>query len=450
MPRKIVPMRPLSILGGAALLMTAGACLCAGSGFARAETLEQAVATALNNHPSVIAALAGRDIAQAERAEQRAGYFPEVNVNLATGRVYGDNSTSRGLTVDRGSGYSWSHEGGVTVRQMLFDGMETSNRVDAASARRDSAENMVMDVRETLAMRTAITYLEILRNRAALDMIRGHAKKVADYRARIKRMVDEGAADESMAVQAHDVQNQLDATLADIDGQLKQALADYMEITGHAGDDPMARPSIASDMIPADVEQAVSGARQAHPAVIAARLQGQAAQHEIAAERGTLYPDITGEMSMYKKDLDDIIGGEVVDERALIRMNWTFSTGGAQIEKIRQSQHRQTEAEARGNELTGQLEREIRKAYAELGAAQDRLRVSRDRTKVNKDLVGAYEKQFELAKVTILNLLQVENGLFNAALGEMNADYRVQAAQYTVLANMGQLQNALQIKPAKE
>lgn len=436
--------RPFSSLLTCAAAAALVCCMAAPAG---AESLEKAVESALNNHPAVAAAFAGRDVAHEQRVESRSAYFPELNVNAATGRVYGDNSTSRGLTVDRGSGYSWSHEGGVSVRQMLFDGMETSNRVDAATLREESASVSVVDIRENLALRAAMAYLEVLRNRESVAMIRDHGKKIADYRERIRKMVDQGAADESMSVQAHDIQNQLDGTLADVEGQLNKAIAEYTEVVGHMSPDALVRPKSMQSFIPASVDEAIKIARDGHPAVIAARLQKDAVASETDAERGTLYPDFTGELSAYKKDIDDIIGGEVVDERALLRMNWTFSTGGAQRARVRESLHRQAEAQAKANELAGNLEREIRKAYAELGAAQERLKVGHDRIKVSGDLVNAYEKQFELAKVTLLNLLQVENTHFTSKLGVLNADYRQLAAQYAVLANTGQLQKALNVRP---
>jgi adhesin transport system outer membrane protein len=413
---------------------------------AGAETLDRAVGDALNQHPSVQAALAGRDIVREEKKEVGSAFYPEVNVNAATGRVYGDNSTSRGLSVTRGAGYSWNHEGGITMRQMIFDGMETSNRLDAAGSRLESANMNVVDVRENLGLRVVLAYLEVLRTRESAALLREHAKKITEYRARIAEMVEQGAADESMAVQAHDIQNQLDGTLADVEGQVKKSLAEYAEAVGRPVEEPLARPLIHAGAIAADVEQAVKTALESHPALQVARLRDRAAGNEIRAEKGTLMPDLRGELSVYKKDLDDVLGGEVVDQRALVRMNWDFSTGGAQFARIKQSVHRQAEAQAQADDLAGKIEREIRKAYAEMEATEKRLAVSRDRVKVSADLVSTYEKQFEAAKVTLLNILQAENTHFNARLGVLSADYRHIAAQYAVLANTGRLQAALNIK----
>lgn len=414
---------------------------------ARAETLALAIGDALNQHPSVQAALAGRDAVREEGREARSGFYPELNINAATGRIYGDNSTSRGLSVTRGAGYSWNHEGGMTVRQMVFDGMETSRRSDAASARLQSANMNIVDIRENLGLRVAQSYIEVLRTRETLALLQEHAKKIADYRGRIDKMVEEGAADESMAVQAHDIQNQLEGTLADVEGQLKRAVADCNEAVGRPLAEPLSRPVLADMVIPADVEQAVQAARENHPALKMAVFQGMAAGDDMRAEKGTLYPDLSGELSVYKRDVDDIIGGEVVDNRALMRMNWDFSTGGAQLARVRQAVYKQAEAQAQAADLTGKIEREIRKAYADRDSARERLEISRDRVTVSTNLVGTYEKQFEAARATLLNILQAENTLFNAKLGVVSADYRLLAADYAILASTGTLQQAMNIQP---
>src|SRR5690606_16485094 len=138
--------------------------LCAVSvlaGHAYAEDLQSAVRTALTNHPSVEAALANQEAVKYERREMFAGYFPDLSLRAAGGRVFANNSTSRGTSTTRASAYSNLAEGGVTFTQPLFSGFETVNRVSAAAKRMESARFNVIDVRENLALRTTIAYLDV-------------------------------------------------------------------------------------------------------------------------------------------------------------------------------------------------------------------------------------------------------------------------------------------------
>ncbi|MCB1757315.1 MAG: TolC family protein [Gammaproteobacteria bacterium] len=105
----------------------------------------------LSQHPQVESAQAAFGRSRQEQKEEFSAYFPELNVTATGGRIYGDNSTSRGLSVTRGTGYSYLWEGSVSARQKIFDGMETRNRVGAARSQVKAAELALIDVRENLA-----------------------------------------------------------------------------------------------------------------------------------------------------------------------------------------------------------------------------------------------------------------------------------------------------------
>lgn len=432
-----------------------GAALCAFAGFAglayvpssQAEPLDAVVTAALNHHPSVEAALAARDSSRAEKAEYVAGYFPTLDVRSTGGRVYGDNATSRGLSVTRGAGYSWLWEGSVTLTQMLFDGNETSSRVQSAQARRMAANYNIMDVREKLALRTVLAYMDIVRGREAMAALQRHHGKVTDYIKRISKMVDEGAADEAMLAQARDIEIQLLTTMNNLQGQMEKSAIDYTEVVGRAPDSMMGRPVVEAASLPLAAEDGVTYAMENHPALLSASYTWESLEKDTAAARAGWYPDFNGELSYLKRDQRDIIGGEAVDEKAVVRMNWNFSTGGAQKARVRKAEYKQQESAARYQEKRQQIEKMIRTAYNDIDTATRQLGLMGKRVDLNRALLGTYEAQFEGGRVTLLQLLQTENTLFNAELARLNGQYRFLAAQFSALASMAKLQDSLSIVP---
>lgn len=435
--------RTSRILAAKAGFLAATLCLLSAS--ARAELLGPAVESALNHHPSVEAAIANRDAFAQEKREQWADHFPLLNVRGAGGRVYGDNSTSRGLTVTRGADYSYLWEGSVTLTQPIFDGFETFNRVDAADLRMESAGYEIIDVRENLALRTVLAYLDVLRGRDTLARINAHRTKLEEYQQRIQKMVDEGAADKSMAVQAQDIKSQLDSTMTDIEGQLKSANAEYAELTGHMPDDPMTLPEPRFDMLPEDVAAGVSAALEMHPSLKAATMTSKALAYEAEAEKQFYYPDVSGELSYLERDQKDEIGGEAVDAKAVVRLNWDISLAGGQGARVRKTLYREHESRARRAETERQVERDVRIAYSDFATSGERVKIQTERVKINEDLFGNYEAQFEAARVNLLQLLQADNALFNAKLALLNGEYKLLASHFAVLASMGRLQEALNV-----
>ncbi len=437
----------ISVLLRYSLSLSAFSTLLAFSFSAQAESLNEAVEAALRNHPSAEAAQAAIGIAHEQGREEFSGYFPELSASGTYGRVYGDNSTSRGLVTDRGAAYSYLGEGSFSIRQMIFDGLETPSRVQAANTRARQAGTSAVDVRESLALRAAQAYVNVLRIRAGLEMLYAHRSQVDEYLERIDIMVTEGVADEAELQQAKEVRVILAGIVKEYEGQGKAAEADYMEVTGHMPQGDMIKQSPRLDLVPAYADDATTFAKSHHPAVLAAELEAAASGYDIDAEKAALYPDLDGELSYLKSDKDDVIGGELVDARAVFRMNWNFSTGGAELARIKRKQLEHQESVAQMQEVHRQIERDVRLAYSEFETSRAQYGLLGERAELNGNLFETYKTQFEGARISQLQLMQTHNQLFNTLLEKVNGEHRLLAAQYAILASVGRLQESLNNPP---
>ena len=424
--------------------LTTALCLI-GSAPANAETLREAVTAALATHPGIEVAQARKDAAGADESEQFSNLFPEINTTATGGRVFGNNATSRGLNVSRGEAYSWLWEGNASITQPIFNGFETYNRIDAAQAREEAAEFTLTDAKQGLALRAAQAFLNVKRAQEAYAKTTSYQDRIKDYLSRINSMVDAGAADESEAAQAKNIQSQLENSVAEMEGQVKLALADYAEVTGSVPAGELNVAMDASDMLYPSADEAVSQAKENHPLVLSAEKTLEAEDEEVNAEWGSLMPTLDAEASALKRDQKEEIGGEVVDQRAVMRMNWNFSTGGGQLARIKRQKAERSEALARTAQTQREIERDIRRAYIEHETAMKQKELSAKRATVTKELFQTYEKQFEASKVRLLQLMQAENQVFTSELERINADYRVMMSEYTTLASSGRLLQAIGI-----
>ncbi len=415
---------------------------------AHAETLEQAVSLTLAHHPQIESALAAVNRAHESQKEQRSAYFPEIEIGATAGRIYGDNSTSRGLTTTRGAGYSNYWDGSISARQQIYDGMETKYRIESAQAEEKAASHTLDDVRETLSFRVVQTYINLTRAYKGLALLRAQQESVNEYLARITSMVDDGAADEAELQQARDVSVILDNFINDYRGQARNLEADYFELTGHAPDDELVIPQTDTTLIPEKMSDAIAQANQSHPLLHAANAQALSAKNQINATKAGYIPRVDGELSFLKSEKDDVLGGELEDGRAVVRANWNFETGGAQAARINQQKYGYKDALARHDNAQRQIERGIRQAYAELETAQKQLENQNQRYDLNAKLMETYEVQFEGALISVLQLMQADNQVLITKLETENAKSRVQLAQYAILAAMGQLNDALGLKIA--
>jgi len=413
---------------------------------AYAETLEQAVVKALQNNPKVAVAEAGVESAKVEREEKFSKYLPDLNVSTSVGRIYGENSTSRGSSTTRGDAYSGYGEGNVSAKQMLFDGFETHYRIKAAEAKKKAAVLKVLDVEESLALETVQAYIDLARAKGALKILRAHEAKVDDYLERIKTLVDEGATDEAEYQQARNVRIVLEGFVAEYEGQVLQAEATYMKLTGGLPVSELLFPIPNGDLMIEDVDVAVEYALSSLPVLEASKMQAVSLMRESDAETAVLYPDLNTELSWLKYDKKEVLGGELTDAKALLRLSWKYEVGGAQQARIEQKRVKYKEAMSKLHELERKAEYSVRQAYAEYQTSLLTFGNLEKRTEMNEKLFETYKAQFEGARISLLQLMQSNNQLFTARLERFNARARVLTAAYATLASLGRLRESLDLE----
>lgn len=410
---------------------------------ANVTSLGAVVQESLQGHPYISAAQAGLDAAQKDIQIEKSAYFPEISASAGVGRVYQDNATSRGLTVDRGAAYSNYKDGSVSMRQLLFDGFETSGRVQAARAQSLSARENFKDAQEQIVMRAGLTYINLYRINMAIGLLNELAQDADDYLERIKSLVNDGAADESELQQAMDVRYMIDSNLSDYQGQLDVVYAAYREVTGHDPAGDYAEPPMLSDKILSEPDEAVALALGEAPVLKAAQYDYEASADGVQVAKAAYYPDVTGELSYNKATKKEVIGGDSVDGRALVRMNWSFSTGMRQNHSVGQSKMRAQESKAREEDLARSLERDIRQAYAQRKAYLNKKEILEKRVKLNEGLLKTLNTQYDGGRVSLLNIMRTQSQFYNARLEQLENSYAIMSEEYTILAQTGRLTDSI-------
>ena len=112
-------------------------------------------------NPELQASMANRRAAREAVAGARGGYLPSIDATIGQGRETSNNISTRpfgDLTLSRS-------ETEVTLSQMLFDTGATSSQVRRFEARSEGSAYQLASASETIALRTALAFLEVLRLR---------------------------------------------------------------------------------------------------------------------------------------------------------------------------------------------------------------------------------------------------------------------------------------------
>jgi adhesin transport system outer membrane protein len=413
---------------------------------ASAETLDDAVSYAIDNHPSISAASAGTGIAKETVHEEMSAYYPTSNANISFGRVFANNTTTRGLAVVRGTGYSWYGEGRASINQKIYDWSETGNRVKAAKARYSSADSVLNERMQSIEFQATQAYVQMLRAQQMKQMADDHLESMLRYKNRIQILVDNGGADESELSRAQDIISLAENAILQAQADIDIARAGYIEAVGRQETGVLVKPVISNSVMPSLMQDAIDVAIKNHPQIRAAGHNVEAAMYDKKAVLKNILPKFDGQLSYTKKDQDDVIGGESEDARALISMNWDYAFGGAQMAAQRRAALQQQEASYLSEATRRTIERDVRVAWASLDLASKQKTNERNRLTAARETFVTYQEQYEGGQKTILDLMSAEMQIFNAEYAYENLSYGEMGATYALktILGLGDYQNKTQ------
>lgn len=423
--------------------LSVSSAMCAPIFSVQAETLTDTVAQAIASHPQMKEGKASLEAADRNVSEQKSGYWPVIAVDGSGGRIRNNDDTTRGNTADGGGAASWKGQGTITLTQPLFTGFAVENRVESAKERYSAATNDLSGTAEDIALRAARAHLNLMRTRELLALATQYLSDIEGRRKNISLMVKEGAADEAELLQADEIATAARNTKLGYEESFRQAEADYLEVVGAppAGQLEFGEKSWNS-LIPPTLDEAISYASAKNARVLAAGDMVAAAASEADAERSSLMPHVNAELSYTKADQSDLVGGELADAAAMIRMGWSFSTGGAEFARIDRLRAQQKGAMAKRLSLLRTVEHDTRQKYTSMQIVDQQFALLSDREKASESILKNFLAQFEGGKQTNLQLIGAHSKVFEAKAARTDAYYRQLLSRFELLNVMGRLREA--------
>lgn len=411
--------------------------------------LAETVMRALRTHPQIKAGAETRRQAESVVTEQRSGFFPVIGVGSQFGHENNNDLDTRALTAGGGAGDSWYGNGTVTLTQPVFSGFSTVERVEGAKDRVSAAGYDLEGAAEDVALRAARAHLNMMRTRELLGMSAKFIADIQDRQKSIGLMVKEGAADEAEFLQANEIGAAASSTRLGYEEAYRQAEADYIEVTGAAPDANMGLGVDKWDgLVPATLDAALIDAFKVSPKLLSADKMMHAFGNDVQAQKSALSPKVDAVMSYMKQDQKDYVGGESSSARALLRLDWSLSTGGAELSRIDQAKHQQSAALAKREGVMRNVEAAVRQKFAAVQVADKQFDLLSQREEASKKILENFLAQFEGGKQTNLQLIAAQSRLFEAQAARTDAYYRRVLARLELLNAMGRLRTAFEIPAA--
>ena len=410
-----------------------------------AQSLTEAVDKTIKSNPNVLADANFRRSVDKTIDQARAGYYPQVDLNLGIGKERAENnSTAPGhRTLTRG-------EAGLSASQMLYDGFATKSAVEQTQSQAESAGYSVFDTAETTSLRAVQVYLDVLRRQELLKLTEANLESHERIYSQIEQRFESGVGNSANLEQTKGRLALSEANLTSNKGNLDDALSSYNRVVGNMPESP-ADPSLdCCDKAPATLEEALAIAYHEHPALRSAMAQHEAALAQEQGAEAPFHPRVDLELSTRADNNLDGDKGHEKEILAMVRLRYNLLNGGADKARLEETGFLSQQAREEANIAMRDIERDVRLSWNSLDNLSHQLPVLKQRMESALKTRDAYQEQFNLGQRTLLDLLDTENEVLTASAEYTNAYYDHLYACYWLAETMGKLLEHLELEAPEE
>jgi adhesin transport system outer membrane protein len=427
-------------------LLVASLAVFAGTPYAGAMSLREAVERTVHSNPAVDAARANRRATDHELRQAQGRALPQVTLDGEFGAEKIDRP--QGLAPAVNDTWRNRRQASVTVRQFLFDGWDRANDVYKQAARVDAAALRVLARSEALALDAVEAYIDVLRHLKVLDISRRNVARHREILRIVRDLVRGGRVTRSEVLQVEERLAGAEAAVERVQQSLLEARAKFRRVVGAEA----ANLSAVSDPkgVPVTRQQAVDMGLADHPLLGAAEADADTAKSAMDQTRSGFFPQI----SLEAKGLTgaDIGGTPGKNEELLGRvvLTWNLFDGRITHNKNREFAERWAQAMSERDDRARQIAEEIERALAARTTGVARLEALRRQSDRSREVARAYEEEYKAAKRSLLDLLDSESARFNNEIQAVSQEHIQLFAGYRVLGAMGRLLRAMQVAAPAE
>lgn len=391
-------------------------------------TLQQAEQTAIQNHPQIQAATALASVADAQRRELRAAYFP-----TATGAISGaeaDDTNRIGAGVLNAPRIFPKFASGFQINQLLTDFGRTHQLVKSATLHEQAQQENVVTSRADVLLQVDRSYYGVLRAQALLRV----AQQTVSERQLVSNQVTQLAANQ--------LKSQLDVTFANVELSQAQLLliqaqnnlqTSYAELTRALGFADQRAYQLAEPEPPVgpptDLPGLIQRAVMDRPELVGGRLEISAAQTFMTAQRDLWFPSITavGAAGLIPFHVVTTSAG-LNDQYAAAGFNVTLPIfNGHLFGALRNEAYARFTAQQQNNrDLLDRIVRDVTQAWNDAKSGYQRLSVVEQLVNQATLALNLAQSRYQLGLSSIVELTQAQLNLTQARIDQVNAIYDYQ------------------------
>lgn len=414
-------------------------------------TLEEAVITALETHPSIDVdqATAKADDIAVDAA--RAGYFPSLNI-VAASVGYQRYQVKQKLKPPLSfplNGHATQVVSNPTIilSQTIFDGLATPFAVQRARDEAAAAYAILGRTREQVAFQAITAYVNLLSQQRLLILANELIKKHQEILEMVKKRVKGGI---STIADVYQVESRLDAAIATkekTEGQLEVAYADFIEAVGFRPNDTLEAPFLPVDPLGLGIECILTRISQNNPNVVVEANNLKVAEAALNQTLSPFLPTIRAQLISNTPVINQTgTHGWQGSQTAQLVLDYNLFSGGKDWANFKAQRERVVAAKKSVDVAKRNAAKVGRSAWGTYTNDLDQIAELEKTVVVNQKLGRAYELQFALVSRPLLDLLDAYLSYYRSKNDLISAEAERDNNHALLLAAMGDLSCAIMNK----
>lgn len=397
---------------------------------AHSETIDEALALAYSNNPTLNAQRAATRSVDESVALAKSGLRPQIEATAEYSSIH-NTVNHRSFTLNP---YGF----GVTISQFLFDGFKTYNNVAAAQAAVYASREVLRNTEQDVLFDGASAYMNVIRDNAisnyraqALEFLR---ELVRSENARF----DVGESTRTDVAQAEAQQAAALAQLSAARASLQSSVAVYRQIIGK---DPgnLRTPRGVNRLLPNLLQQSFDIAFVEHPAILATRYVVDQAEWNVKSAESDLLPRVTLQGSSSKNFNSSVTTSSSSSSSITARLTVPIYQGGSVSATVRQNKEVLGQRWIEVDQTVDSVRAAVVSAYSTLQAANSSAEANRAQLRAaNLALQGSIEER-RVGQRTTLDVLRAQQDVITAQVALANAERDIVVAGYALLSAIGRL-----------
>ena len=380
------------------------------------------------NLKSTLEATYNNNFLIAQQREKILKYNESVTQQLSVKKP--DLSANLSQNLDESNG-KYNNSANITIKQLLYDGGQSSNLVDAAKYTVFAERELLIKAEQDNLLKAITVYMDLRQAQANLELAENNIKVIEEQLRAANNRFEVGE------VTRTDVsQTKARLALAVSNVETRKAIltgksASYLLVVGENHGNLSTPPKHPE--IPNTFSKAEKIAIENHPRILAARLQLKVSEYRIDASRGIFSPTIIG--SITSKTGTSISSSTGATIQATIPL---FNSGNLRSKKRAAINDKKISKHALDIALLT-TRSNLQIYHSSWLAAVAAIKASKAQIEASQIAFEGMREESKLGSRTTLDVLDAEQELLSARSNLVTALRDEQVQAYNVLSEMGQL-----------